>query len=640
MHIVQKAVALVCSSAVKRSPQLSVLALIFAAIFIALTPAHSSEAKPDLPTEIGIVVADSEQTSVAAQMWLNAAREQGLPGRIVTADEVVSDWRDQHGRFAGLVLPDELARNVSPEFVSGLQQYVDRGGRLLVVFDAALIRADGRYALDRSVLSELVGVNYAMSERLGEKMIRQGPVFASSTSAKVLGLPPGLAVEDPKAAAQAPFNLRLRTYAYPEWTTASLETDGPYDGEPLLVGPNGQIVAGIRNHGEGRVIFANLPIGTLKLSSTNGWALHRFLRLLAIESGLPVLAMTPGAVGGIVLNIHVDAASAIKPLEKMVASGFFNDGPFSVHVTAGPDVNEKGDKKGIDVPHNKSIRTILRNLVLQGHEVGSHGGWIHNYWAKEVNEGSAGRDAYLLELNVDALASATREPIRVYSAPAGQHPEWVTEWLRQHDFLAYYTTANSDSAPTRGYRRGALVDAGIWSFPITILGETASFEEMFWAKLDEQTQVTPWLKSLTHFAADQHEVRLFYFHPTGVHLFEPSLTAMIAEARRLHDRFRWYTMAELSRFLSRRDETQWSTSRRGGNDLFLTADNSNSLRDMTWLVPANHSIEPRVIEGTAKLTLEGSNWMIKATDGNHLVVHIGSDARLTRATKTDIKRMQ
>ncbi|MBR0778622.1 polysaccharide deacetylase family protein [Bradyrhizobium diazoefficiens] len=633
MHIVQKAIA----SAMKRSPRISALALIFAAISIALAPAQSAETKPDLPTEIGIVVADSEQASVAAQMWLNAAREQGLPARIVTAGQVVSDWRDQQGRFAGLVLPDELARNVSSEFVSGLQQYVDHGGRLLVVFDAALMRPDGRYALDRSVLSGLVGVNYAMSERLGDKMFRRGPVFASSASAKVLGLPPGLAVEDPEAAAQAPFNLRLRTYSYPEWTTASLETDGPYDGEPLLVGHDGQIVAGIRKHGEGRIIFANLPIGTLKLTSTNGWPLHRFLRLLAIESGLPVLAMTPGAVGGMVLNIHVDAASAIKPLEKMVASGFFNDGPFSVHVTAGPDVNEKGDKKGIDVPHNKSIQTVLRNLALQGHEVGSHGGWIHNYWAKQVNEGSAERDAYLLELNVDALASATKEPIRVYSAPGGQHPVWVTDWLRQHDFLAYYTTANSDSAPTRGYRRGEPVDAGVWSFPIAICGETASFEEMFWAKLDEQTQVTPWLTSLTRFTADEHEVRLFYFHPTGVHLFEPSVAAMITEARSLHDRFRWYTMAELSRFLSRREETQWSISRRDGNDLFLKAENSNSLRDMTWLVPAHHFIEPRLIEGTAEITLEGSDWKIKATDGKTLVVHLGPGAGLPKA-RTDIKQ--
>jgi hypothetical protein len=601
--------------------RMAALALALAVISLALTPAQSSDTKPDLPLEIGIVVATADQNSVAARMWSDAAREQGLPVRIVTADEVMSDWPDQHRRFAGLVLPDELAQKASPEFVTGLRQYVDNGGRLLVVFDAALLDSEGLYALDRSVLSDLVGVNYAMSERLGNGMFRHGPVFASSASAKVLGLPPGLAIEDPKAAAQAPFNLRLRTYGYPEWTTASLVTEGHYDGEPLLVGPDGQIVAGVRSQAKGRVIFANLPIGDLKLNASNGWALHRFLRLLAIESGLPVLAMTPGAIGGMVLNIHVDARSAIVPLQKMVATGFFNDGPFSVHMTAGPDVNKAGDKGGIDVPHNKPIQTILRNLVLRGHEVGSHGGWIHNYWATQVNEGSAARDAHLLDLNVNALAAATQEPIRVYSAPGGQHPAWVTKWLRQHDFLAYYTTADNCSAPTRGYRDGALDDVGIWSFPIMIYGESASFEEMSWAKLSERSQVTPWLKDLTHFTADEHEVRLFYFHPTGVYLFEPSLMALIAEAKALHGRFRWYTMAELSRFLDRREATQWRIARRNDNER-LEAESPDTLKDMTWLVPANRYGEPHLIEGAAEIARDGSDWSIKATDGRKLVVDL------------------
>jgi Polysaccharide deacetylase len=603
--------------------RMAALALALAVISLALTPAQSPDTKPDLPIEIGIVVATANQNSAAARMWSDAAREQGLPVRIVTADEVMSDWRDQHRRFAGLVLPDELAQKASPEFVTGLQQYVDDGGRLLVVFDAALLDSEGLYALDRSVLSDLVGVNYAMSERLGNGMFRLGPVFASGASAKVLGLPPGLAIEDPKAAAQAPFNLRLRTYGYPEWTTASVVTEGHYDGEPLLVGPDGQIVAGVRSQAKGRVIFANFPIGDLKLNATNGWALHRFLRLLAIESGLPVLAMTPGAIGGMVLNIHVDARSAIAPLEKMVATGFFNHGPFSVHMTAGPDVNKAGDRGGIDVPHNKPVQTILRNLVLQGHEVGSHGGWIHNYWAKQVNEASAARDTHLLDLNVNALAAATQQPIRVYSAPGGQHPEWVTKWLRQHDFLAYYTTADNCSAPTRGYREGALDDVGIWSFPIMIYGESASFEEMSWAKLSERSEVTPWLKDLTHFTADEHEVRLFYFHPTGVYLFEPSLMALIAEAETLHGRFRWYTMAELSRFLDRREATQWRIARRGDNER-LEAESPDALKDMTWLVPANRYSEPHLVEGIAEIARDGSDWSIKATGGKKLVVDLAA----------------
>src|ERR1700735_368865 len=165
--------------------RIPIAALALAAMHLAQTPASCADIKPDLPIEIGIVATDGEDP-VAAGMWLGAAREQGLPVHVVTVDEVMSDWRDEHHRFAGLVLPDGLAQKASPVFVAGLQQYVENGGRLLVVFDAALRDPEGMYALNRSVLSDLVGVNYAMSERLGNGMFREGPVFASSVSAKVL----------------------------------------------------------------------------------------------------------------------------------------------------------------------------------------------------------------------------------------------------------------------------------------------------------------------------------------------------------------------------------------------------------------------------------------------------------------------
>jgi hypothetical protein len=560
-----------------------IAALVLAVTHFSPVPVQCSETNPWLPVEIGIVSAASEHVA-AAEMWLRAAREQGLPTSVVTVDDVRSDLRDERHRFAALVLPDEFARTASPSFVAELRRFVENGGQLLVVFDAAILDHEGYYAPERSVLSDLVGVNYAFYERLRDGMFRTGPVFASAASAKTLGIPPGVAAQDPKAVKQAPFTLRLRTYGYPELTLPSLVTEGHYDGEPLLVGPSGQIVAGIRRLAKGRVIFANLPLGDLKLNGTSGWPLHRFLRLLALESGLPVLAMTPGGIGGMVLNIHVDYGDAIAPLEQMVARGFFNDGPFSVHVTAGPDVNTEGDKLGIDVPHNKAFQGLLRKLASRGHEIGSHGGWIHNYWAFKVNADSAARDKHLLEMNAHALADAIGEPIRVYSAPGGQHPRWVTDWLRDHDFLAYYTTANNASAPTRGYRDGALEDRGIWSFPIVTHGEAASFEEAAAARLGERTEVIPWLEALARFTADQHEVRMFYFHPPGVHLYGHALTALTAQARALHGRFRWYTMAGLSRFLDRRETARWSVARHSDDDR-VEAESPDSLKDLTWLVP-------------------------------------------------------
>jgi peptidoglycan/xylan/chitin deacetylase (PgdA/CDA1 family) len=595
------------------------LALSFALMKLAVISAQSGEPAQGLPFEVGIVTNGDGQTA-AEKMWLRSAREQGVPANLATPADLLADWHDNRRRFGALVLPDGLIQRMSLPVVDGLDRYVKAGGRLLVVFDAAIFDAEGNYA-NQSFLSDLVGVDYAIYGRRGENMFRGGPVFASVESAKTLGLPPGLAIEGQKASTLSAFNLRLSGYFGAEATYPSLTTTGHYDGDPLLVGPDGQIVAGIRSVGEGTVIFANLPLGDLKLRGSDAWMLHRFLRLLAIEGDFPLLAMTPRAVGGMVMNIHVDSEAAVEPLKRMIASGFFDSGPFSIHVTAGPDWQTEGDKLGIDVPHNIAIQEILRSLAIRGHEIGSHGGWIHNYWAMKVTDDSADRDEHFLALNAQALEDIIGKPIRAYSSPAGLQPQWVTNWLQQHNFAGYYSTANRDAAPTRGYRNGEFLDRGIWSFPTATLGAATSFEEAAAMGFGERSQVTPFLEALTRFTADQHEVRLFYFHPTGVHLFPHALAAWIAQARALGRRFRWYTMEELAEFLDRREAASWNIA---SQDMGyrINAETSGSLKDLAWLVPANGYARPRVIEGRASVDCDGTNWIVNATGGTRLVVSL------------------
>jgi hypothetical protein len=580
--------------------------------------AAAAETRSDA-VEMGIVVDDRIGRDLLLDAWRQGAREQGIPLTVVTDRAIQEEWFRGRRRFAALVLPDGLLRFATPSFVAGLVSFVEHGGSLLVVFDAASRGADGFYPPSRSRLSTLVGIDYVLYDTLLEGTFRTGPVFASEASAVTLGIPPGKAVPSDASGLVAPFTLQLATYEYPQLLYPSFATRGKYDGDPLLFGPGGQIVAGERSYGRGRVIFANLPLGDLKLR-TDSWLMNRFLRLLAREAGLPVLAMTPAAIGGLVLNVHVDSNAAIAPMRALAADRFFDDGPFSIHVTAGPDLNYPGDNLGLDVAHNTEFRQLLQELAARGHEIGSHGGWIHNYWATHVNAGSAAVDAQLLELNQRTLADAIGTPIQVYSAPAGVHPAWVTDWLRHHGFVAYYNTANSGAAPTRTFRNGVLEDQGIWSFPITTLGANASFEDAAARGLDEQTQVAPWLVQLTRFAADEHEVRLVYFHPTGTHFYEHALAEWTAQARTLirAGRFRWYTMAGLAHFLDRQESVRWDLSRHGDDDR-VHAVHPDTLQDLAWLLPAAFYARPRVVDGSATVRREGADWIVTAGTGTTLV---------------------
>ena len=162
------------------------------------------------------------------------------------------------------------------------------------------------------------------------------------------------------------------------------------------------------------------------------------------------------------------------------------------------------------------------------------------------------------------------------------------------------------------------------------------FEEAASAKLDERSEVTPWLKDLTHFTADEHEVRMFYFHPTGVYLYEASLTALTAEAKALQGRFRWYTMAELSRFLDRREAAHWNIARRDDDDR-LEAEGPDTLKDMTWLIPANRYAQPQLVEGAADIKRDGPDWVVKAAEGKKLVIDLARGAGNTPDPQTGSK---
>ncbi|HUN93309.1 MAG TPA: polysaccharide deacetylase family protein [Burkholderiaceae bacterium] len=570
---------------------------------------------------VGIVVEAAHRGDVLADVWRRAAAEQGLPAELVDEDSVVEALGRNPRAYAALVLPDGLMRFASDDLVSAVARYANAGGRLLVVFDAATLSPQGFYAPGRSRLSDLVGVDYALYDRLLGDTFHTTPVYASAAAAERLGLPPGKTVGDVPGAPAAGFALRLATYDYARLVYPSIVTRGAYAGEPLLRAADGGLVAGIRTTGRGRVLFANLPLGELKLGVTDGWLLHRFLRLLAREASVPVLAMTPDAVGGMVMNLHCDSNAALRPLQLLDASGFFDDGPYSIHVTAGPGLNVATDHLGIDVPHNPPFQRFLRSLVERGHEIGSHGGWIHNDWAEHVTPDSEAQHAELLELNGAALAAADGVPVRVYSSPSGNHPPWVTHWLRRHGYVAFYTTADSGSAPTRLYRGGVLEDDAMWAFPIMSLGTAASFEDAANAGLDERALVRPWLEALPRFVAAEREVRLVYFHPTGINLYRSALAAWVERSRELAaaGRFRWYTMAALAAFLDRREAARWRVEAVDGG-VRITASSGDTLEDVAWVLPADRFLEPRVHAGSARVRRDGEDWVVVATGGHDLVI--------------------
>lgn len=612
---------------------LSVLVLAAGALSLAWW-AGGSRPAPVQPTHLALLLPDGwPQDDVQVQAWRDAADETGFPLQLLTASELLRT--PSRHRDAALIVPDAVHRRMNDALLSHLEQRVRDGTVLMLVHDAGVADMDGRYHPEQSRLSALAGVRYALYGTLGPAMLREQEALVDAAALPLLQLPPGkvlrqgattpLTSRQPAPAASEALAVAGYQYGrlrYPVFTTA-----GSYDGQRLMHSENGSLLAGRHALGSGQVLFVNLPLTYLKLR-TDGLFLHSFLRYFAQDMArLPQLSPMPDGRGALVLNWHVDAAKALPALQQLETMGAFAQGPYSIHLTAGPDNDRMGDGQGIDLAHNPAMRQFVQRQVASGDEVGSHGGWIHNAFGRTAHLLERSQSAELITRNSDFVRAATGRPVREYSAPLGNHPAWLTPWLRAQGVQAYYFTGDIGMPPTRSYQDGQPSPADIWAFPVLNFGGVASFEEAHEHAVAE-SELAAWLTDVSDFCADQRTLRLVYFHPPGVLLYPQAFAQWLQRTRALVDgqRLRWTTMALHVAFANRRLGVRWqvqdaepaAAGTAAGRQLL--AEHPSSLARMTWLLPAAGQAAPRLVQGDAEIVREGSFWRVRAAGGTRLVV--------------------
>jgi hypothetical protein len=574
-----------------------------------------------------LVPDDTSFSDPKVTVWLDAGSEEGLHVVPVHDSEFLRPlWGES--KCAGVILPDSIHRQASDLLIATLHRFVAAGGKLMLVYDAGTFSLDGAYAGGHSRLSDLAGVDYALYGQLGDKTIQWSKVRSTNVIVKQMDIPPGkyypFLLETGTSAAKdgrsvspgGTFEIELRRYKFGDLQYPSFVTSGSYAGEILFHSSNG-LVAGEQSYQKGSVLFVNLPLGYLK-GNTDGLLLHTFLKYFASHTlSLPYLMPVPDGVGGLVLNWHIDSNAAIKPLEEMNSWSLLQQGPYSIHITAGPDAGKMRDGLGFDVDHNSISQDLIRKYSGLGYSIGSHGGWIHDYFSAHVETGSPKDLEVFLALNKDALERVAKKPVAEYSAPNGNQPPWVTHWLEKHGFVAYYFTGDTGMGPTQGYRNGERESHNVWAFPILHLDRAAGFEEMSLQSYT-RSEIERWLTAVTDFATDHRSVRLMYFHPPGILQYHDLIDRWMEQTARLQadGRFRWYTMTELANFLNSREQVKWKVSSDHGLVTF-EATHPQSLDHETWRLPSRFA-QPKILQGSAKLVRVDDAWMIVAGEGKDL----------------------
>jgi hypothetical protein len=564
------------------------------------------------------------------RMWLDAAREDGVKLQAVHSSKWVQSVTRHENTWEGAILPDTFHRRIMPGLLIALEQFVQKGGKLMVAYDAGTVDEHGLYPLGAAPLAKLVGFDYAMYNTLRDQMSQQGTIVGGGQFFEEIGLPPGRYVSrtiTPQSGDRMfeqdrnTSSVQVAGYGGLQRFT-SLTTKGEPNAGVLLRNDLGSVLVSRHKLGQGHTLFVNLPLTYLK-QRTDGIFLHGFLRYFAVkELSQPQLSEVPRGRGAIVLNWHVDAKPAVSAMQKLSAMGLFkNEGPFSFHITAGPDVNTEGDNGGLDIDNNVEMQVMFKDLHQRGHAVASHGGWIHNYFGDKLSETNAEEMMPLLEKNHASMRNLIGQSPQEYSAPMGNQPIWVNKWLQDNGVIATYLTGNIGMGPTRlwmGERR----ISDLWTFPVLTLGSVATAEDAFFQKVPQAT-FDAWLQEVARYVQESRSARLVYFHPPGAVLYPTAVANFVERVGvcRKSDRCNWLTMTQAAQFMGQREETDWSFERtpRGWQ---LNAQHAKDLKDLTWRIPRARFAKPEVKQGDAVVEAYDTEWLVVARSGKILQIDL------------------
>ena len=123
-------------------------------------------------------------------VWLDAGSEEGLHVVPVHDSDFLRPFLGE-SQCAGVILPDSIHQQASDAFIATLHRFVAEGGKLMLVYDAGTFSLNNRYAVGRSRLSDLAGVDYALYDTLGDKTTQWGNVTGTNAIVRQMDIPPG-----------------------------------------------------------------------------------------------------------------------------------------------------------------------------------------------------------------------------------------------------------------------------------------------------------------------------------------------------------------------------------------------------------------------------------------------------------------
>lgn len=521
-----------------------------------------------------LVFADLNSPALAAYQEVLA--EEGFPFDLVPADSLAGyGARELKKRYAAVILPEEVNRRLDPGLAGLLQEYVSgAGGKVFLGGDAGTLEEGGALR-ERGLFSALAGLDYRQGRR------QPGTLSVPATSPLRKFFDPGLYSGD-----------ELKIPDFPPVKDARLEL-GEVSGRVLAycggkTPSDGYLVQ--KNYaGGGSVVFVNGTPGLLKVRENVDFVLRGLLKYFLLEVvGLPRLVAAPNGTAGLVVAVHLCSGAYFRDLDRIFGLKLFTqEFPFSFYVTAGPDNDRPGDRRGFDALNPRKGGRYL-GLLQQYGSIGSHGGWIHNYWAYHFRELLPEEKEEYIAANYRALQEALGQPVADYAAPGGAHDAAVNEFLAAQGTRAASLPLAFNSPPTRGWFEGR-PERRFWLFGYTGTVYGTAFENML-AAGRKPAQIQSDVCRLLDALVQMREIRLIYFHPVSVarhpemwRSIQNYILKYVSEGS-LSVR----TMLDFADFLDRHGKVRFAVQRTA-QGYHISASSPDSLKEMTFALPAKNA---------------------------------------------------
>lgn len=477
-----------------------------------------------------LIVSNGKSINLGLEAFKSILEEEGTPFSIIDNQKLITmDPNRLVLTKPALLYPDGTDAYIDQDTEFWMKKYINAGGHLLTVYDTGIKDINGRYRLDNGVLDELIGLRTNLYREKRNDTFLNGPVtFEDFKTAAYFGIPKG----------KLDTNATLVGYIYGELTF-------PYADNYLVDHKNSKVYAWGKRHdgtrvplivhkifGKGEILHVNLPLAQLKGNSDDLLARSVIRTFLFKMVKIPHLLPSPYGKGGLVINWHIDSN-----IELIVQPWFLENGyldphlKYSMHITAGPDCDAIGDGKGFDATGKG--RKIVENLLRFG-TIGSHGGWAHNWFAKNLEEKNLTDNEIqtYIKKNDQALSSITGYQITEYSAPVGVFPQPLsTHILKELNMTNYYYPGDTGSAPNRTFYNGKMVSKNIIAFPVMTFDKYASLAELEQAHYTAQ-KTEDLLIDLIDYTIKNRTIRLFYSHPYDIFegMYQDVMKSFIAYA--------------------------------------------------------------------------------------------------------------